>query len=246
MMSATPIPRTLAMSYYADLDVSTIDELPPGPHARRHQADRGQPARRSDRAHPSPGGAGPPGVLGLPADRGKRGAGPDQRHGDARGTQRRPAGRHGGPAAFAHARAREEGRDVAVHRRADGRAGVHHRDRGGRRCAECLADGDRACRALRAVAAAPAARPRGARRGRIGLRAALFGRRGGRLGETARARLKAMAETADGFEIARRDLEIRGPGEFLGARQSGAPLLRFADLATDAPAAGMGARSWRR
>src|SRR5690606_32421098 len=56
---------------------------------------------------------------------------------------------------------------------------------------------------------------------------------GGRLGETARARLKAMAETNDGFEIARRDLEIRGPGEFLGARQSGAALLRFADLAQD-------------
>jgi ATP-dependent DNA helicase RecG len=55
----------------------------------------------------------------------------------------------------------------------------------------------------------------------------------GRLGETARDRLRAMAETSDGFEIARRDLEIRGPGEFLGARQSGAPLLRFADLATD-------------
>jgi ATP-dependent DNA helicase RecG len=55
----------------------------------------------------------------------------------------------------------------------------------------------------------------------------------GRLGEMARARLKAMAETGDGFEIARRDLDIRGPGEFLGARQSGAPLLRFADLATD-------------
>ena len=54
-----------------------------------------------------------------------------------------------------------------------------------------------------------------------------------RLGETARARLKAMSETNDGFEIARRDLEIRGPGEFLGARQSGAALLRFADLATD-------------
>ena len=55
-----------------------------------------------------------------------------------------------------------------------------------------------------------------------------------RLGQTARARLKAMVETSDGFEIARRDLEIRGPGEFMGSRQSGAPLLRFADLATDA------------
>ena len=55
----------------------------------------------------------------------------------------------------------------------------------------------------------------------------------GRVGETAKERLRAMAETNDGFEIARRDLEIRGPGEFLGARQSGDALLRFADLATD-------------
>jgi ATP-dependent DNA helicase RecG len=50
---------------------------------------------------------------------------------------------------------------------------------------------------------------------------------------TGKNRLKAMAETNDGFEIARRDLEIRGPGEFLGARQSGAALLRFADLQAD-------------
>ena len=61
-----------------------------------------------------------------------------------------------------------------------------------------------------------------------------------------KARLKAMAETDDGFEIARRDLEIRGPGEFLGARQSGAALLRFADLATDTRAAANGRASWRR
>ena len=53
------------------------------------------------------------------------------------------------------------------------------------------------------------------------------------LSPTAKARLKTMLETQDGFEIARRDLEIRGPGEFLGARQSGAALLRFADLARD-------------
>jgi ATP-dependent DNA helicase RecG len=40
-------------------------------------------------------------------------------------------------------------------------------------------------------------------------------------------------ENNDGFEIARQDLLLRGPGEYLGARQSGAPLLRFADLERD-------------
>jgi ATP-dependent DNA helicase RecG len=55
----------------------------------------------------------------------------------------------------------------------------------------------------------------------------------GRLSQSARDRLKAMVQTQDGFEIAKRDLEIRGPGEFLGARQSGAAMLRFADLSTD-------------
>ena len=55
------------------------------------------------------------------------------------------------------------------------------------------------------------------------------------LSPTGKDRLRAMAETTDGFEIARRDLEIRGPGEFMGARQSGDVLLRFADLADDAP-----------
>ena len=55
----------------------------------------------------------------------------------------------------------------------------------------------------------------------------------GKLSETGKERLRAMAETNDGFEIARRDLEIRGPGEFLGARQSGDAMLRFADLDKD-------------
>jgi ATP-dependent DNA helicase RecG len=54
------------------------------------------------------------------------------------------------------------------------------------------------------------------------------------LSPTARDRLRAMSETTDGFEIARRDLEIRGPGEFMGARQSGDALLRFADLSDGA------------
>jgi ATP-dependent DNA helicase RecG len=53
------------------------------------------------------------------------------------------------------------------------------------------------------------------------------------LSEAARARLKVIYENTDGFEIARQDLLLRGPGEYLGARQSGAPLLRFADLERD-------------
>jgi ATP-dependent DNA helicase RecG len=53
------------------------------------------------------------------------------------------------------------------------------------------------------------------------------------LSETALARLKIIYENTDGFEIARQDLLLRGPGEFLGSRQSGAPLLRFADLERD-------------
>lgn len=53
------------------------------------------------------------------------------------------------------------------------------------------------------------------------------------LGEVGKARLKVIYEHNDGFEIARQDLNIRGPGEFLGARQSGMPMLRFADLQQD-------------
>ncbi|PRY98988.1 ATP-dependent DNA helicase RecG [Jezberella montanilacus] len=53
------------------------------------------------------------------------------------------------------------------------------------------------------------------------------------LSELARSRLRAMFESQDGFEIAQRDLDLRGPGELLGARQSGVALLRFADLAED-------------
>lgn len=53
------------------------------------------------------------------------------------------------------------------------------------------------------------------------------------LSAIARERLRAMYETEDGFEIARRDLQMRGPGEFLGIRQSGQQLLRFADPQDD-------------
>ncbi len=50
------------------------------------------------------------------------------------------------------------------------------------------------------------------------------------LSQLARERLKVIRETNDGFEIARRDLELRGPGELLGTRQTGLAQLRVADL----------------
>ena len=53
------------------------------------------------------------------------------------------------------------------------------------------------------------------------------------LSQMARSRLKVIYEKADGFEVANADLHLRGPGEYLGERQSGAPLLRFADLEKD-------------
>lgn len=55
----------------------------------------------------------------------------------------------------------------------------------------------------------------------------------GTLSSLARARLKIIYENTDGFEIAQQDFNLRGPGELLGARQSGTPILRFANLNED-------------
>jgi ATP-dependent DNA helicase RecG len=53
------------------------------------------------------------------------------------------------------------------------------------------------------------------------------------LSDQGRARLKTIAETTDGFVIAEKDLEQRGPGDFFGTRQSGMPTLRIGDLLRD-------------
>jgi ATP-dependent DNA helicase RecG len=53
------------------------------------------------------------------------------------------------------------------------------------------------------------------------------------LSDDARERLKAMAETTDGFELAEKDLELRGPGDFFGTRQAGVPTFRLIDLVRD-------------
>jgi ATP-dependent DNA helicase RecG len=63
------------------------------------------------------------------------------------------------------------------------------------------------------------------------------------LSQMARERLKVIFENTDGFEIARADLRLRGPGEFLGVRQSGVPMLKIADLERDVDLLGT-AREW--
>ena len=233
MMSATPIPRTLAMSYYADLDVSTIDELPPGrtPVVTRLLADH----RREQ-------------VI--------------ARIRDQVGQGRQvywvcPLIEESETLDLTNATATHQELSEAVpgvmvgllHSRmpAPEKAAVMSLFTGGRMAVlvsttviEVGVDVPNASLMVIEHAERFGLSQLHQLRGRVGRGPAasacvLLYAAGetGRLGETARARLKAMVETADGFEIARRDLEIRGPGEFLGARQSGAPLLRFADLVTD-------------
>ena len=235
MMSATPIPRTLAMSYYADLDVSTIDELPPGRtpvvtrlvsgHRRaevleriRAQIAQGRqvywvcPLIEESEALDLRNATETHAELSE--------AFPGQMIGLLH-SRMPPAEKRAVMALFTSGAMPvlvsttviEVGVDVPN----ASLMVIEHAERFGLSQLHQL-------------------------RGRVGRGAAasacvlLYSApEGGRLGETARERLKAMAETADGFEIARRDLEIRGPGEFLGARQSGAALLRFADLQQDAP-----------
>ena len=64
--------------------------------------------------------------------------------------------------------------------------------------------------------------------------------------EEARARLAVLEESNDGFEIAERDLQARGPGDLLGVRQSGLPALRVADPVRDLPRLAVARREARR
>jgi ATP-dependent DNA helicase RecG len=239
MMSATPIPRTLAMSYYADLDVSTIDDLPPGRtpivtklvnEARRDeviarirdQLAQGrqvywvcpliEESEALDLANATETHAQLSAALAVGADRATEVGLLHSRMpvADKKAVMARfVSGQMG---VLVSTTVIEVGVDVpnaslmvVEHAERFGLSQLHQlRGRVGRGAAAS------ACVLMYSTGDAP------------------------RLGETARARLRAMAETADGFEIARRDLEIRGPGEFLGARQSGAALLRFANLEEDA------------
>jgi ATP-dependent DNA helicase RecG len=230
MMSATPIPRTLAMSYYADLDVTVLDELPPGrtPVKTRLVADN----RRADvvgfvRKHAEEGRqaywvcplieesevlqlqTAEETFAQLAADL------PDLRIGLVHG-RLKADDKQAVMAAFAAGdidvlvatTVIEVGVDVSN----ASLMVIEHAERFGLSQLHQL-------------------------RGRVGrgqYESSCVLIYAGPLGEIARQRLKIIFEHHDGFEIARRDLQLRGPGEFVGARQSGVPLLRYADLELDA------------
>ena len=233
MMSATPIPRTLAMSYYADLDVSTIDELPPGrtPVVTKLIADsrKDQVVERI--------------AAQVAAGRQVYWVCPLIEESEALDLSNATATHvalsealPGVTVGLLHSRMPSAEKKAVMEAFKSGTMGVLVSTT----VIEVGVDVPNASLMVIEHAERFGLSQLHQLRGRVGRGAAasacvLLYSTGdsGRLGETARDRLKAMAETNDGFEIARRDLDIRGPGEFLGARQSGDALLRFADLATD-------------
>ncbi|MFN8936064.1 MAG: ATP-dependent DNA helicase RecG [Pseudomonadota bacterium] len=267
MMSATPIPRTLAMTYFADLDVSTIDELPPGrtPVVTRLFADdkRAQVIERiRDELARGPGRQ----VYWVCPliEEAEEGAGDRRRRGAALEEDRGVgAGDHGDVGG-----SRGRGRPLELQNATDTHAELsaalpgtmvgllHGRMPAGEKAAVMSLFTGGTMRVLVAttvievgvdVPAASLMVIEHAERFGLAQLHQLRGRVGrgteasvcvllysGPLSPPARERLRAMAETTDGVEIARRDLAIRGPGEFMGARQSGEALLRFADLEQDA------------
>ena len=242
MMSATPIPRTLSMTYYADLDVSVIDELPPGrkPAATRLASDarRGEVLERIRAACLE----GQQAYWVCPVIEGTEPgfALQDGTSGDLRtaldtyeSLSRELAGLRVG---LLHGRLPPDEKAAGMADFAAGRIQLL--------VATTVIEGgvDVPNAALMVIEHAErfGLAQLHQLRGRIG--------RGGQesvcillyaepLSVAARARLKVIFEERDGFEIARHDLALRGPGEVLGERQSGVPLLRFADLEQDEPLA---------
>ncbi|MFC4161073.1 ATP-dependent DNA helicase RecG [Chitinimonas lacunae] len=229
MMSATPIPRTLAMSYYADLDVSVIDEMPPGRTPVRTRLV--QDARRDEMVD----------YVRTVCATGRQAYWVCPLIEESEALQLQTA-------IDTHAQLAEELAEFGV-------GLVHGRLKPAEKAAvmadfvagtlqvlvattviEVGVDVPNATLMVIEHAERMGLAQLHQLRGRVG-------RGGGEsncvllysapLSETAKQRLKAIYESTDGFVIAREDLRIRGPGEFLGSRQSGAPMLRFADLERD-------------
>ena len=229
MMSATPIPRTLAMTFYADLDVSVLDEMPPGrtPVATRlvNNKRRAEVIERVRRACGD--GRQVYWVCPLIEESEKLELQTAVAlHAELRATLPEFA------VGLLHGRMKPDEKTAVM---ADFVAGKIH-VLVATTVIEVGVDVPNASLMVIEHAERFGLAQLHQLRGRVGRGAAestcylLFEEP---LTDTAKARVKVVFENTDGFEIARQDLIIRGPGEFLGARQSGVPLLRFADLEKD-------------
>ena len=231
IMTATPIPRTLAMTAYADLDVSVVDELPPGrtpvdtavaPSGRRPEVvarirracGRGEQAYWVCTAIEESDAVACRAAEDTARELGQALSG--LRVGLVHGRMP-PAEKDAAMAAFKEARI-----DVLV----------------ATTVVEVGVDVPNASLMIIENAERLGLAQLHQLRGRVGRgarRSACVMMYDGPLTEAARARLEVLRATTDGFEIAQRDLEIRGPGELLGTRQTGLAQLRVADLARDLP-----------
>ncbi|EGV37063.1 ATP-dependent DNA helicase RecG [Neisseria weaveri] len=229
MMSATPIPRTLAMSFFADLDVSVIDELPP--NRTPIQTRLVNSLRR-------------PEVEGFVLNTCRKGRQvywvcPLIEESETLQLQTATETQAALQAALpelsiglVHGRMKATEKAQVMAEFAAGRLNVLVATT----VIEVGVDVPNASLMVIEHAERMGLAQLHQLRGRVGRGAAastcvlLFAEP---LSELAKARLKVIYEHTDGFEIARQDLNIRGPGEFLGARQSGVPMLRFANLEED-------------
>ena len=226
MMSATPIPRTLAMSYYADLDVTVLDELPPGrtPVKTRLVAD----SRREDVV----------GFVRKHVEEGRQAYWVCPLIEESEALQLQTAQEtwealsaelSALTVGLVHGRLKADEKQAVMAAFAAGEIDVLVATT----VIEVGVDVPNASLMVIEHAERFGLAQLHQLRGRVGRGAeasACILIYAQPLGETARARLKAIFETTDGFAIAREDLRLRGPGEFIGARQSGMPLLRYADL----------------
>ena len=230
MMSATPIPRTLAMSYYADLDVTVLDELPPGrtPIKTRLVAD----SRRDDVV----------GFVKKHIEEGRQAYWVCPLIEESEALQLQTAQETYATLSaelsaltvgLVHGRLKADEKQAVMAAFASGEIDVLVATT----VIEVGVDVPNASLMVIEHAERFGLSQLHQLRGRVGRGAhesscvLLYA---GPLGEIARQRLKIIYEHTDGFEIARQDLQIRGPGEFVGSRQSGVPLLRYADLEMDA------------
>jgi ATP-dependent DNA helicase RecG len=234
VMTATPIPRTLALTLYGDLDTSVLDELPPGrtPIATKVYKDSAREKAYDLVRRELAAGRQVYVVLPLVEESEKLAdlkAATKER--DRLAMDVFP----GVPVGLVHGRQAPAERQEAMERfrRGEDRILV------ATTVIEVGVDVPNATVMLIEHAERFGLSQLHQLRGRVGRGAAkshcllVTGTSGAEWGPAARQRLKVMEETTDGFRIAEADLELRGPGEFLGTRQSGMPDFAVAELARD-------------